>query len=302
VKPIRLALSGSGFKFPAHVGALMAVRDAGYTPIEFAGTSGGSIVAALAAADVPLDWMQRQALERDWSDMLTFSPWSLLTNMGYCSGGALLDWMREFTGRVTFAELPRRLTIMASEVGTATAFTFSRDHTPDCEVALAARASAAIPFAYAPVQRRGAFLMDGGMVNNIPADKLTVDDVPRLGVQLVSKQAPLAAGVHTFVSMIPRLLNLMLSANENTHVSLSRQMGACISFVETGYASGLDRNMPVQIRERLMFDGYTAVAASLLTLEAEAAERARTAPAGCSIGTMAATLGAGQPARALQPV
>jgi NTE family protein len=297
MKPIRIAFSGSGFKFPAHVGALLALRDGGYTPIEFAGTSGGSIVAALAASEfVTLEWMQQQTLERDWSDMLTFSPLSPFTEMGYCNGKALLAWMLENTGRKTFADLPRNLTIMASDVASGAAFEFSRNATPACTIAQAARASAAIPFAYAPVQIDRAWLMDGGMVNNIPVDRLAVDQVPRLGVQLVSKATPLQPGMHSMFAIAPRLVSLMLSAQESTHVDLAEQMGASVAFVETGYADGLDRNMAPEIRERLMHDGYVAVRDALLAIEAA------TAPPGASIAPLAATSGAAPDDRVLQPV
>lgn len=267
-KPIRVALSGSGFKFPAHVGALMAVRDAGYLPVEYAGTSGGSIVAGLAACGMPLSWMRDQCMTRDWSDMLTFNPWALMTKMAFCDGSALFDWLREQTGGVTFGELERDLTVTASDLQTMGPFEFSRTATPDVQVALAVRASAAIPFAYAAVQHNGAYLLDGGMVNNIPADRLERGVVPRLGVQLVSKTIPMALGIVTMATMIPRVLALMLSAQESTHVSLSEQLGACVTFVETGYASGLDRNMPLEIRKRLMDDGYAATQQALAKIEA----------------------------------
>ena len=260
MKPIRVALSGSGFKFPAHVGALLALRDAGCTPMEIAGTSGGSIIAALYASGMDLDEMADLTLNRDWSDMLTFSPWSLITKMGYCSGSNLLDWITAKTGGKTFAQLDMDLTIMASDVSAETPFEFSRGTTPDVPVALAARASASIPFVYAPVQYAGALLMDGGCCNNIPVDKLTVDLMPRFGVQLVSKVAPLSAGLHSIIGRAPRVIELMLSSNEETHVEMAKSAGASFAFVETGYASGLDRNMPQDLRKRLMDDGRQAVA------------------------------------------
>lgn len=258
MKPIRIALSGSGFKFPAHVGALLAVRDAGFTPIELAGTSGGSIVATLAACGMTVDQMRDLTLSRDWSDMLNLSIWSMLTNLGYCSGSALLDWITQQTAGKTFADLDVDLVVMASDVANQRTFEFSKATTPDVKVALAARASAAIPFVYSPVQLQGSMLMDGGMVNNIPIDRLTIDQVPRLGIQLVSKGAPLAAGMHTIFDVAPRVIDLMLSSNENTHVDLGAACGAKLAFVETGYASGLDRNMAPEVRLRLLQDGYTA--------------------------------------------
>lgn len=267
MKPIRVALSGSGFKFPAHVGALMAVRDAGYQVVELAGTSGGSIVAALAAAGMSLEEMRDLTLDRDWSDMLTWSPMSLTFKMGYCSGSTLQDFIDEQTGGRTFSELPVALTIVASDIVAARPYIFSIATTPGEQVSLAARASASIPFVYTPVPIGQALLMDGGMVNNIPIDQLIEDDIPRLGVQLVTKKKPLSDGVHTIFEIAPRLVELMLDANENTHVDLAQHQGARVAFVETGYANGLDRNMSRAVRQQLLDDGRNAVERALNSLQ-----------------------------------
>lgn len=263
MRPLRVALSGSGFKFPAHVGALLAIRDAGFAPIEYAGTSGGSIVATLAACGMALEKMRELTLSRDWSDMLSFSIWSMFTNLGYCSGNTLKEWLEENTGGKTFADIDVDLVVMASDVANQATFEFSRSTTPYAPVALAARASAAIPFVYSPIQLEGAMLMDGGMVNNIPVDRLAIDEVPRIGIQLVSKATPLAAGRYSILDIAPRVIDLMMSSNENTHVDLGAAAGAKVSFVETGYASSLDRNMSSEIRARLMKDGYDAAKATL---------------------------------------
>ena len=49
-KPIRVALSGSGTKLGAHIGALQAITDAGYTIVELAG---GSWPPSVAGKPVP---------------------------------------------------------------------------------------------------------------------------------------------------------------------------------------------------------------------------------------------------------
>jgi len=130
-------------------------------------------------------------------------------------------------------------------------------------VALAARASAAIPFVYAPVKYDGAMLMDGGLANNIAIDKLTIDGVPRLGIQLVSKTVALAPGTHSIADIAPRVVDLMLSSNENTHVDLGLAQGAHVAFIETGFAGSLDRNMPLAVREQLFDNGYAGTAAAM---------------------------------------
>jgi NTE family protein len=259
-KPIRVALSGSGFKFPAHVGALIALRDLNYVVIEYAGTSGGSIVAALAACGMHLDDMKVLTLNHNWKPMLTWSPLQIFkgARAAYCSGNTLLDWILEETFHATFAHLQIPLTIMSSDAVTQTPFEFSNKATPTAEIGFAARCSACIPGVYAAMKYQGVLLQDGGLVNNIPVDKLIRDKVPRLGIQLVSKVTPLAPNKSSLVGLLASDLNMMLSANENTHVEMDEEEGANFSFVETGYANGLDRNMSVELRSQLFKDGYNA--------------------------------------------
>jgi len=263
MKALLLALSGSGFKFPAHVGALMAIRDAGFTPIEYAGTSGGSIVAALAASGMDLDTMKSLTMTRDWSDMLTFSVLSILGGKGFCSGDTLLDWITKTTNGATFDDLTVPLTIMASDASNEVGFEFSQKTTGATQIAFAARCSACIPLVYEAVPFGGTFLQDGGLVDNIPADKLVVDDVPRLGIHLVAKSKPLTGKGDSYIDLLERDVNMLLNANEDAHVGMGAENGARYAVVETGYANGLDRNMSAEIRTRLFTDGYNATAAAL---------------------------------------
>lgn len=271
MKPLRLALSGSGFKVPAHVGALQAVADAGFEPVELAATSGGSIVAAMAACRMKLSDMKTLALTFDWSGMLAFSPLAALRLRGFCDGKRLLAWLTEQTGGLTFGQLATDLTVVASDVASEASFEFSRSTTPGVAIAQAVRASTSIPFAFEPVRLGASLLADGGMVNNIPVDRLKVDDVPRLGVQLVSQDLPMQPdrSLSPF-EFSERLIDLMLSACESTHVSAAQAAGAHMAFVETGYASTLDRTMPLELRQRLFEDGYKATAAALATIDVPA--------------------------------
>jgi NTE family protein len=274
-KPIRIAFSGSGFKVPAHVGALQAICDAGYAPVELAGTSGGSICAALVACGMSLADMKTLALTYDWSDMLSFSALAALRLRGFCDGDNLMAWLVEHTGGKTFGQTDIELKAVASNVANEAPYDFSRVTTPDVSVATAVRASTSIPFVFEPVVVGDALLADGGMVNNIPVDRLTVDDVPRLGVQLVSFDIPIKPSARLWPHQLAtRLIDLMLSACESTHVSAAQAAGARMAFVETGFASTLDRNMPLEIRQRLFDSGYAAAAAALAMGRQETAAEA----------------------------
>jgi NTE family protein len=263
-RPLRVALSGSGFRLAAHLGALQAIADAGYEVIELAGTSGGSIVSALYASGMALADMHQLCMSIDWSPMMRFSLLDVVRYQALCSGDALLEYLREATGGRTFAQLDVDLKIVAADLLTEREFAFSRAFTPDVPIAVAARASASIPLVFPPVEAAGSLLVDGGTCNNVPASRLTVDDVPRVGIYLVSDDTPLAPGGRYGIgTVVSRVIDLMLAANEVAHNDLAKHSGATIVHVPTGYASSLDRNMSVEIRQRLYNDGYAATRAAL---------------------------------------
>ncbi|MDQ7981337.1 patatin-like phospholipase family protein [Paraburkholderia sp. SARCC-3016] len=261
--PIRVALSGSGFRLSAHLGALWAIVEAGYRIIELAGTSGGSIVAALYASGVNLKDMRELCMSLDWSPMMRFSPWSMLTGKGLCSGDALQRFLLQATQGKTFASVDIELKAIAADLLTEKEFLFSRERTPDVPIAIAARASASIPIVFPPVACAGAMLVDGGTCDNVPASDLTVDGIRRIGIYLVSDDEPLAPGNYGLSTLAPRIIDLMLSSNEAAHVALDTANGAEIVRVPTGYASSFDRNMPIELRQRLFDDGYAETARAL---------------------------------------
>ncbi|MBU9550426.1 patatin-like phospholipase family protein [Burkholderia multivorans] len=270
MKPIRVALSGSGFRLGAHLGALQAIVDAGYTIVELAGTSGGSIIAALFAAGMPLDVMREILMALDWSRMMRFSPWAVIRHQALCTGDALLKYLTELTDGKTFAQLDVDLKVIAANLLTEQEFQFSKTSTPDVPIALAARASASIPIVFVPVAVAGGLFVDGGMCDNMPVSDLTVDDVPRVGIFLESDDSPLQPGRYGIATLAPRMIDVMLASNEDTHFALDQMTGAAFVRVPTGYASSFDRHMTVATRQRLYDDGYRATAGALSEMLAEA--------------------------------
>lgn len=267
MKPIRVALSGSGFLLPAHVGALHAVAAAGYKPIEYAGTSGGSIVAMLAAAGMSLAGLKDLALTLDWAPMMSFSLVKMLGIKSWSNGQPLLDFLTRQTGGASFRSLDVKLKIMASNIGTKEPFIFSNELTPDTLIALAARASACIPGIYDPVIIGDAILFDGGMVNNMPSDILTNgDDVLRIGVDLSSDQSIMLPADYSLIKAMPRFIDMLLSSSEDAHISDGEASGVQIVRVNTGTAESLDKSMPLSARQELFDVGHAATIKALSAL------------------------------------
>jgi NTE family protein len=71
---------------------------------------------------------------------------------------------------------------------------------------------------------------------------------------------------HSIFTVLPRLVGMLLDANENTHVEMEQREGTQFSFVETGFASGLDRNMSKAVRQRLFDNGYSTTQKALAFL------------------------------------
>lgn len=267
---VALAFSGSGFKVPAHVGALEAILMSGHKVVELSGTSGGSIIAALYACGMDLSEMKTLSMTEDWSRFLSFDM-SALIRGSYCSGTELYEFLLKKTKRTKFKDLKIPLKVITSDVSNNTPFTFSKETTPDATVALAVRASASIPFVYSPVKYEDKILVDGGLVNNIPVDRL---DYPgyKLGVQLHSNYPNQRTQdeLRWPWKMVSRLLNLLIDSSENTHIREGQRKGAKIVFVETGFAEGLDTKMDRDIREKLYTSGYDATAEAILEYRVQA--------------------------------
>lgn len=165
-----VVLSGSGVNFSVHVGALYALSDLGIEIGHVVGVSGGAIVGSLFSLN-PLPELVRKALALELSELVypKFALFSLFGGSLYnCRG--LEKFLQKELGNLTFSELPRPLTVLASDVEQAKAVVFSSaphvHNAPSDKVYDGVRASMAAPVIFPP--HLG--LYDGGLVNNIPID------------------------------------------------------------------------------------------------------------------------------------
>lgn len=262
-KQIRVALSGAGFRIAGHTGALKAITEAGYTIPQIAGTSAGSIIAALYATGMTIAEMEHLALTQNWSSLLTCDPFSGWLHNGWCSGDNLFNWLADHTNDATFSDISVDLKIIAADLVTESEVVFSRATTPNMSIAEACRCSASIPFVYAPVCINGMICVDGGVCDNMPADHLTVDDIPRIGIYLTADDANLAPGKYGLPTLAGRVIDLMLASNELAHIGDATLTGAKIVRIPTGFAPTLNTNMPLAMRQRLIDVGYSTTKAAL---------------------------------------
>ncbi|RVT48572.1 patatin-like phospholipase family protein [Rubrivivax albus] len=168
---IGLALGGGAARGFAHIGVIQVLEEAGIRPDLVAGTSAGSLVAALwasghdGAALARLGASMAESAIADWG----------FPGRGLLRGDALARYVRDQTGGRTIERMPRVLGIVATDLDSGEAVLFRRGDT-----GLAVRASSAVPAVFTPVGIGGREYVDGGLVAPVP-----VSQARQMGAELV---------------------------------------------------------------------------------------------------------------------
>ena len=158
---IGLALGGGAARGFAHVGVIQVLEEAGLRPGFVAGTSAGSLVAAIYASGKTGAQLQQvsEAMEE-----VTIADWTLpLFNRGMLRGEALARYVNKQVGDRLIESLPIPLGIVATDLNSGQSVLFQRGDT-----GTAVRASSAVPAVFQPVKIAGREYVDGGLVSPVP--------------------------------------------------------------------------------------------------------------------------------------
>ncbi|MBO6025211.1 MAG: patatin-like phospholipase family protein [Bacteroidales bacterium] len=203
---VGVVLGGGGAKGAAHIGVLKYLEEVGI-PVDYvAGTSMGSIIGGLYAMGyspdelaeliADMDWsqyvgnsMDRSAMSEEsrqrYSTMVVNIPFSLdgllyksenstpvsFLPSAYVNNTALINLFNNlcvgYQKEMDFNDLPIPFACVATDIRTGKEVVIRQGSVPT-----AMRASMAIPGVFTPVYMNGRLLVDGGLVNNFPADVL----------------------------------------------------------------------------------------------------------------------------------
>jgi predicted acylesterase/phospholipase RssA len=198
---------GGGCKALAFAGAFKEASERGVFFSEVAGTSAGSIIAALVAAGATPDYIEEAIKKTDFSKfkqsaegtcrkkhfLFRFSKFlkyipikkiQLYRNiiegigeLGLFSSSEIENWIEQrlkellnVTNIVRFKDLHLPLHVIATELGVSSPKVWSLNATPDDSVAYAVRCSCTIPLFFQPVENK---FVDGGIVSNLPSFALS---------------------------------------------------------------------------------------------------------------------------------
>lgn len=170
---IGLALGGGAARGFAHVGVIQVLEEAGIKVDLVAGTSAGSLVAAIYASGKNGTQLQ-QVSEAMEEAMLT--DWTLpLLNRGMLRGEAMARYVNTQVAGKLIEAMPLPLGIVATDLNSGEAILFRRGDT-----GFAVRASSAVPSVFQPVKISGHEYVDGGLVSPVP-----VRSARQMGAELV---------------------------------------------------------------------------------------------------------------------
>lgn len=156
---IGLALGGGAARGFAHIGVIQVLEEAGIKVDLVAGTSAGSLVAALYASG--MNGKQMAALA-EAMDEGAITDWAF-PGRGLIRGEALARFMREKTGNRTIEQMAMPLGIVATDLADGSGVLFRSGDT-----GTAVRASSAVPALFQPVKIAGREYVDGGLVAPVP--------------------------------------------------------------------------------------------------------------------------------------
>jgi len=229
---VGLALSGGGASGLAEIGVIKVIEELGI-PIDYvAGTSMGSIVGAMFAMGYTAAEMEKMAKEMDWESMMgdlvprndmtleykeqlekyfydfPVNKGKLQLPSGLVAGSNITNMLAGITWPAfkikMFSQLPRPYICIGADIVTGQEVVLRGGNLHD-----AIRASMAIPTVFTPVEIDGNLLIDGGFINNFPANHLKemgADIIIGIDVQreLYSKSQ-----LHSVVTILKQISSLI---------------------------------------------------------------------------------------------
>ena len=156
---IGLALGGGAARGFAHIGVIQVLEENGIRPDVVAGTSAGSLVAALYASGKNGTELGALAEAMDES---AFTDWAF-PGRGVIRGEALARYVREQTGGIRIEQMRIPLGIVATDLDSGLGILFQAG-----DPGVAVRASSAVPAVFQPVRIGTHEYVDGGLVAPVP--------------------------------------------------------------------------------------------------------------------------------------
>jgi NTE family protein len=271
---VGMALGGGAAFGIAHVGVLSVLEDNGVAVDVVAGTSFGSIVAiGYGAGLTPLEMKEIAARIGNKRTVLSAVTDLTLSRPGLLRGDRLMDVFRPLITAETFDDLRFPCRTVATDIETGERICIEAGRLDE-----AFRTSCAVPMLWSPVRRDGRTLVDGGIVDPVPAEVAIQQGADVcLAVNVVPQ---LRKGVDTVLTRMTKRVNRL---NPFAYANGAREMPSIFDVVMSSIqileyelgnfkAAGADVRINIDCADFTWIEFYRSE--ELIERGAEATERA----------------------------
>jgi NTE family protein len=214
-KTIGLALGGGAARGISHIGVI-EILEREHIPVDIiTGTSAGAVAGALLASGMTALDIKAYVLgiqRTQWLKLFDFTP----SLTGLISGSKFSDEIKRLMGGdLTFSQLKKPFACVACDLDSGEEVVMTRGSVAD-----AVRASISIPGVFSVVKRKGRYLIDGGLVNQVPVNVaqamgadivIGVNVVPRRSQKLKQINCEDKAKNGSALGPHPNVFNVMMS-------------------------------------------------------------------------------------------
>lgn len=165
VQDVALVLSSGGARGLAHIGAIEELEANGYRITSIAGCSMGALIGGVYAAG-KLEEFREWMKTIDRKKMIELTDFSLSLNH-LVKGTRIIEAIMEFVPDIPIEDLPMPYCAVATDWVSGREVVFREGSLFE-----AIRASISLPSFYEPVQKDGMILIDGGVTNPIPLNRV----------------------------------------------------------------------------------------------------------------------------------
>jgi NTE family protein len=159
---VGLALGGGAARGFAHIGVIKALEARNVRVDLLAGTSAGSVIAALSASGMNGIAINKLALTMDEASI---SDWAMpFRARGILQGLALQNYLNKTLDNRPIEKMAKPLGVVATDLRSGQPILFQRGNT-----GIAVRASCSVPSIFEPVKIGAHEYVDGGLVSPVPA-------------------------------------------------------------------------------------------------------------------------------------
>jgi len=212
---IGLALSGGGGRGISHLGVLKALNEVGIFPNQLSGSSAGAIVGVMYCQGYTPDEVLKIVIETNYFKLMRPAiSWKGLFNLD-----SLAELLKTYLPVDEFSALKTPLIVAATDIGKGEVVYFNQGQLIEPILA-----SSCIPGMFEPIEYDSRYLVDGGVLNNLPVEPLKGKSDLVIGVNC--NHLPELGKVRNVKNLLERAVMMNLNFNVYT------RKGACDYFIE----------------------------------------------------------------------